>query len=230
MKKIIVIVIILLGALFLAKDLIVKSVVSQGIKAITGLTLQVKSMHVGILKTEIAIKELKIFNPVEYTDRLMADVPEIYVNYDLGGFLKGKVHLKELKLNLREFVVVKDGKGEINFSSLQALQPKGGGKPPEIKIDKLKLDIGKVIYKDYTRTTQAKAKEFNVNIHDQYENINDPYSLVGLIITRALMSTTISKLAKFDLAPIKDMVNKTVNTSGQLKDSFDKILKKENKN
>ena len=114
MKKILIVVVILLvatAAVFAAKNVIAQIAVSQGVKAITGLRLDIGSMNVGILKTLLGIKDLKLFNPRGFQDKIMVDMPEIYVDYDLGAFLKGKVHLEEVRLNLKELTVVKNEKG-----------------------------------------------------------------------------------------------------------------------
>ena len=89
-------------------------------------------------------------------------MPEIYVDYDLPAIVKGKVHLTEVRINLKEFMVVKNEKGELNLDSLNVVQeqqprkkrakepePKEEGKEPDLQIDVLELKIGKVIYKAF---------------------------------------------------------------------------------
>jgi hypothetical protein len=218
MKKTIVvlgIIIVFLVVFLLSKDLIVKTAVTQGIKAITGVTLEVESIKVGIFKQVVAIKNLKLFNPPGYADKLMADIPEIYVDYDLAAFFKGQVHLREIRLNLKEMAVDKNNQGKVNLESLQALQPKGQGKMPQFKIDLLKLDIGKVLYRNYSVKGKPQIKEFNLNIHERYENITEPYSLVAVIISRALVNTTIAQLIKFE-GPLKDAINNTVDKAAKV--------------
>jgi len=213
MKKIIIVILILIIGIFLAKDLIVKTTVAAGIKAITGLGLTAKSMRVGIFKSRLDIEELKIFNSADFTEKLMLDMPKIYLDYDLFSFLKGKVHLRGLELNLKEFIVVKNAKGSLNLESLKALQPKKGGEMPKIQIDRLDLDLGKVIYKDFSAGAKPAVTEFNLNIHQRYENITNPTALIGIIVTRALANTTISELANLNLeflgAGFKNTVSKT---------------------
>jgi hypothetical protein len=212
-KKIIIVILILIVVIFLAKDWIVKTTVASGIRAITGLGLTAKSMRVGIFKSRLDIEELKIFNSADFTERLMLDMPKIYLDYDLVSFLKGKVHLRQLELNLKEFIVVKNAKGSLNLDSLKALQPKKGGEMPKIQIDRLDLDLGKVIYKDFSTGARPAVTEFDLNIHQRYENITDPAALVGFIVTRALANTTISELANFKFeslgAGFKNTLGKT---------------------
>ena len=83
MKKIVVlilIVVLLFVGLYVAKDLIAKSVLTGGVKAITGLKLSIGRMNVGILNTLIGVKEMKLYNPPDFVDKLMVDMPEIYID------------------------------------------------------------------------------------------------------------------------------------------------------
>lgn len=224
-RIIIILSLVLLTAFFIAKNIIVKTAISTGVKAIVGLRLSIEEMKVGMLETSIDIKNLKLYNPPEFADKLMVDMPEIYVDYDLGAFLRKKVHLEEVKLNLKEFIVVKDAKGRINLNSLKAVKVKKGqessreaGKEqlPEIQVDKLDLKVGKVIYKDYSSASTPTVKEFEVNIDEQYENITDPYAFVILIVVKALANTAIGGLANFDLGPPKQIIREITKSASEL--------------
>ena len=164
MKKVIkiialVLIVVVVGSFF--KDVLIKSAVESGVKIVTGLKLSISSFRVGLINTMVGIKNLKLYNPAGFKDRVMLDMPEIYVDYNLGAIMKGKIHLEDLKINMNEFVVVKNEKGELNLDSLKVVQsskkkeaPKTSGKAakiPEIQIDSMELKIGRVIYKDYSK-------------------------------------------------------------------------------
>jgi len=226
MKKLITTVIVLVAffaIISIGKNTIAQMAVSGGVKAMTGLDLQMRHMNVGILKTLVGIKDLKLFNPREFQDRVMVDMPEIYVDYDLGAFLKGKVHLEEVKLNLKELTVVKNEKGELNLDSLRTVketkeakaapEKKSQGKMPKLQIDVLELKVEKVVYKDYSRGTPPKVSEFDVNIDERYENITNPYVFGSLIVTRALFKTSVARLANFDVRALQGEVTDTLKKS-----------------
>lgn len=224
MKKIGTIVLVVVAIFVLVavgKNIIAKTALSAGVKAMTGLKLSMKSMNVGVVKTLLGIDELKLYNPAGFTEPVMVDMPEIYVDYDLGAFLKKRVHLEEVRVDLKEFVVVKNEKGELNLDSLKVVkeqkeekappeEKKERAKMPEFQIDVLELKIGKVIYKDYSKGTPPQVREYDININERYENITNPYSFATLIVVRALTGTTIAKLANFDLSPLKDAVSGTL--------------------
>ena len=224
MKKMIIIItviLVLLISISLGKNVIARKAVSTGVKAITGLKLNIRRMDVGIIKTFISIKGLELFNPSGFKDKLMVDMPEIYVDYDLAAFLKGKVHFEKVKLNLKEFVVVKNQKGDLNLDSLKTVKqkektPKEKTKMPEIQIDILELKIGKVIYKDYSDSGSPKVREFNVNIDERHENITDPRTLANLIVFKALMNTSIASLANFDVSSLSETLGDSLRTASEI--------------
>ncbi|KHE90569.1 MAG: hypothetical protein K8F52_02645 [Candidatus Scalindua rubra] len=205
----------ILIALFIGKNMIIKTSVTTGAKAMTGLKLSIRSMNVGVFKSLIGINELQLYNPPGFEDKLMMDLPEIYVDYNLGAIMGGKAHLEEVRLNLKEFIVAKNEAGELNLDSLSVVKETEGEvaekddgkkektKMPDIQIDLLTLKIDKVIYKDYSKGGSPKVKEFNVNIDERYENITDPQSFVRLIIVKALKNTTIASLANFDIEKLQ---------------------------
>jgi uncharacterized protein involved in outer membrane biogenesis len=150
----------------------------------------------------------------------MVDIPEIYVNYDLPALIKGTVHLPELRLDMKEFVVVRNAKGKLNLDALKPVQQnqagkkpqekpkeKSAGKMPQIKIDSFTLKIGTVIYKDYTKAGKPEIREFKVNLSESYTNVDDPVKLANLIVVKALANTSIASLTGFDLNRLKGSVN-----------------------
>jgi uncharacterized protein Yka (UPF0111/DUF47 family) len=224
MKKLLVIaigVIAILIVLSFVKDIVIKTSVEKGVEVVTGLRLNIRNLNVGIIRTLVGIKGLKLHNPSGFRDRTMLDMPEIYVDYNLPSIMKGKVHLNEMRINMKEFSVVKNEKGQLNLDSLKVVQAqKEGTRPeeketqvPEMQIDDLELKIGKVVYKDYSRGGEPLVKEFNLNINERYQNIKDPYSLVSLIVVKALMNTTIARLADFDLQGLKGTISDTLATA-----------------
>jgi len=223
------IVVVLIAALLVftvVKDAFIKFGVENGVRSVTGLRLDMKGLRVGVLKTFIDVKALKLYNPKGFKDKVMLDMPGLYVDYDLAGFFKGEVHITDMKLDLKEFLVVKNEKGELNLDSLKVVKegkekeakPAKEGKAPAFRVDNLELKVGRVIYKDYSKGAEPEIKEYNVNIDDKYQNITDPAALVSLILMKSLANTTISQLTNFDVNSLKsnltDMLSNELTKSG----------------
>lgn len=225
--------IVILVVAFLARNIIVQNILSAGVKAFTGLELKMGSIDLGIPQTHISVQSLKLFNPPTFSDKVMLDMPEIYIDYDLGAFLQKKVHLEEIRINMKEFFVVRNKDGKLNLDSLKVVQAKK--KPaeeqtkekaqlPQIQIDKLRLTVGKVVFKDYSVSgSEPSVKEFNINLDEQLENITDPYTLSSIILVKVLSKTTIASLVNFDLGGLQDVTEAAQKAAIAAQESVEKV-------
>ena len=221
-KKILIGILVVMLVLGVGKDVIAKIAIEKGVNAVTGLNLNIGNLKIGMIKTLVGIKDLKLYNPRGFEDRIMLDMPEIYVDYDLPEILQGKIHLYDMRIDLQKFVVVKNAKGELNLDALKPVQKeqvakdsetepkKERGKASEMLIDDLELKIGKVVYKDYSKGGEPEIQEFNVNIDEKFQNIDDPTKLVSIIVVKALMNTSIARLTNFDLKALEGTVGDTL--------------------
>lgn len=221
--KMVVIVIIALMVLSLAKDLVIKTAVEKGVEVVTGLRLTTSGLSVGILRSAVSIKNLKLYNPKGFSDPTMIDMPEIYVRYDLPAIIGGTTHLNEVRIDLAELVVVKNSEGKLNLDSLKAIseQKKGErpsdkrGEPMKLRIDVLKLKLGKAVYKDYSSGGAPSVKEFNLGLNETFTNIDNPNTLVSLIVVKVLLNTSIGSLANFDVGSLSSSVSGSLASAKQ---------------
>lgn len=218
--------------LLAAKNVIAKLAVSAGVGAVTGAKLEMRSLEVGLFRSRVHAQGVKLHNPKGFPEKIMADLPELYVDYDLPAFFTGKTHLRELRVHLKEFIVVKDAQGRVNLESLKPVQkakeegkekkPKPETKPGAFRIDDLHLKVGKVIYKDYSGGGAPRIEEFPVNLDEHHQNVNDPTALGALIVTRALFKTGVAKLANLDLRALESYGHGLLKATGTAIDAATK--------
>ncbi len=218
-RKVLFCLLILIVIIVLARNVVFKVGVEQGVQAITGLPLRMEKLDIGLTTTSMQIKGLRIYNPDGFPDKVMLDMPEIYVDYDLMPLLQKKVFLSEVRINLKEFMVVKNKEGAVNLDALKNLQTekepevkkeKSKTSPPELKIDLLELKIGKVVSKDYSSGDEPSVQEFNINIDERFEDITNVNALVSIIVFKALANTSVGALLDIDLGAMKDAVTGTL--------------------
>ena len=226
-RKILIGLFIVLVLLFVGSGFIARIAVSTGVKAVTGLRLEIRRLQVGLFQNHLAVGEMKLYNPNGFSDRIMVDLPVLEGDYDLGGFLRGQTHLQKLDLYLREMVVVKNKEGQLNLNSVTAVQKsqtqaQQGRKEQKPKpsggflIDELHLRVGKVIYKDYSRGGTPAVQEFEINIDEHYSHVTDPTALGALIVSRALFKTTIAQLAQFNMEDLNRQIGNVFQLPGYL--------------
>lgn len=193
--------VIIIGAVIL-KDQIIKTAVQIGASKVMGTDIKIGGLSFGVFQQSIRIKDFKVANPPGFPQGVMLDVPEIGVDYDLPALLKGKLHVPLIILNLHEMVVVRNREGKLNVDALTVAQKKEVVEPSPrkkeasqqlpLKIDVLRLNVGRVVYKDYGRGTEPSVQTFNVNLNNKtYRDIQSAQQLSALILVEAMKPTAI---------------------------------------
>jgi len=197
------------------KDKIIEISVERTCTFILGAKLDIASMHVGVFRPVVEIDDMRLYNPPGFRDDLMTSIPEIYVDYDIGQLLQGKVHLRELRVSIKEFNVVKDDRGKVNVDSLkpvkdrapgEEIEDRDKGKVPDIHIDSFHLKAGTLYFRDYSHGGPPRVHKFEVDLDETYEDIADPYTLVRLIIYRILRGTTISNIINLPMSGVRKVM------------------------
>lgn len=227
--KISVITLAVLFSLALAKNPVAQAIIENGVRFMTGLKLDMRSLAIGLANTSIGIKDLKLFNPRGYPDKIMLDMPEIFINYKLAPLFQGKVELEEVRIYLKEFIIEKNQAGEVNLNALKPVQaqksepkqkkskaPKETPKKSPIQIDRLNLKIEKVVYKDYSKKGGPSIREFALNLDESYANITNPYGVVSIILVKVLTHTSLAAVTNIDLGPLSDSVSDALASSKRL--------------
>ena len=248
--KIVIIVFVVLVALVLMRNLVVKSVIQGGVGIATGMPVSIKKLDINFKKTLVDIEELVVKNPMGFEGTTFIDIPKILIDIDLGAILKGKIHLKNVELNLKQLSVVKNKKGELNLDKVKALteakkeskeapkkaEPAKKAELPPFQIDRLHLKVGEASYIDYS-SGQKSEKDFKINIDQTYEDITNLNKLIALIVMKVMMKTSISQLTGFDIGSLQDSLAgikgsamemagqalDTLETTGSVKDAADEL-------
>jgi len=204
--KLIVIVVVGLLVLALAKDQILRTVISGTATAVTGAPVKIKVFSLSLLKQSVLIKDFKMYNPAGFPKEVFVDIPQIEVGLDVGALLTKKIHLKKVTLDLNELVVIKNKEGKLNVDALKVSEmpekpakeapqketPKKPAAQMPLQIDELNLNLGRVIYKDYTAGDPPKVDAYEINIKNkQYKNLTSVDQLVLVILSEPLKHTAI---------------------------------------
>lgn len=219
MKKFIIFLgILIVGGIFLGmvKDALLKRVLETAASRASGMRLAVGSFKAGIVNPVIRVLDIRLSNPRGYSEKDMLVMPEVYVSYDLAALARGKIHIKDMRIVLDDFVVEKDASGRVNFESLKkeldrraevVMAKPAPGQKPDMVIDHLVLRIGRVIFKDGTKAGSLPYV-FDINLNEEYYNVTDPKALATLVIMRSLMASGVYRLANISPAEIQDMASR----------------------
>jgi hypothetical protein len=225
-------ILVLVAAVVVFKDAIAKRILVQSVRAVTGISMKAKRVSLDPFKGALEVRGLRFFNPKGFPERVFADIPELFLNIDLGALFQRKVHIQEMRLNLERLILVRDASGRLNLSSLRPVQekresekkPNKESEPGNFQLAYLRLTIGQVYYKDYRVSDPPSVREFDVGLKDQvYENITDPGDLVRRVVSQALARTTLHELG--DLEGIQRRIEKALSQGEQtLSEKTKKVL------
>lgn len=249
MKKffdIFVIVLMVLVGLLLARNIVVRALVENGVKMVTGMPLTIKKLDIGLVHGYMNIENLVVKNPAGFHDTILVDIPKIFVSYERLPILKGMIHLKDLVFELRQFNVVENEKKLLNLDSLTALQGQKGGEkkpsqpPPQQKdktmalhIDHFHLKVDKASFIDYT-SGSAVVKDFNVGLDENFQDITNPNKLVALIVFKVMTKTPLALLSNFNVSDLEGSISGIAGSAsafaGQMADQGLNTFKNKTKN
>jgi hypothetical protein len=146
--------IVLAVAAVLLKDTVARNLAEQRIRRETGFDAKIGKLELSLFAPVIRLENLILYNPAEFGGSAMMDVPDLHLEYDRGKLALGRLHLKLLRLNLRELHIVESHAGRTNLIDLlHKVAPDALGDSGKTNhndnfagIDMLNLSIGKVRY------------------------------------------------------------------------------------
>ncbi len=232
LKGVLLVFLVLVVVLAAGRNVIIKAVVEHGVRIVTGLPLEIETLEVGLARPVLDVRGLTLSNPPDFPDPVMAEVPEIYVRYDLPAILGGTLHLPEVRLHLKKFAVVRAADGRLNLDALKALQAsaskegKAPGRPEKrppakpaeemaLRIDSLDLKIGEVVSKDYSGAGGPTVRRFKLGIDEHLEDIDSPQTLVRRIVLKVFSVTKIPDMLPAGIQGAAALLGDTVTTAGK---------------
>lgn len=206
-KKIIIIIlaVVFLFGFCLVRDFLIKSLIGSVATSITGAPTSVGGLSLSIIRQSVKISNFRMYNPKGFPKEILVDISKMGVAYNLGALLTGKIHLRQLELEIKEIGMVKNKEGKSNIDSLKiaAQKPeekKGPAKQLAMQIDTVSLGMGRVVSRDYSVGGQPVIKVYDINLKKTYKNITSAQQLAALIISEPLKAAGIQGLKVYGVS------------------------------
>lgn len=200
MRKKIKLIILAVAVLFgfcLVRDFLVKSLIGTVASSVTGAPTRVGGLSLSVIRQSVKISNFRMYSPKGFPKDILVDIPRISVAYDLGAFITGKIHLREITLELKEAGLVKNKEGRSNVDSLNIAEAKKPAKEMPMRIDLVNLAIGRIVSKDYSVEGPPAVKVYEVNLKKSYNNITSAQQLAALIISEPLKAAGVQGLKAY---------------------------------
>ncbi len=195
-----VIVAVFLACVTIFKDLIIKSVVTVVASRITGAPVHMDGFSLNIFSSTIHVSGLKMYNPGGFPEGVLIFCPKINVIYDRAALFKRKLHLLLVEIELKEMGLTRNKAGKLNVDSLKITRQSKSSPSTPLQIDLLTLNIGKIIYKDYTIGAEPGVRVFDVNKHKSYKGIPTAQQLALLVLSEPMKAAAIKNAEIYGVA------------------------------
>lgn len=143
-------------ALVLLRDTLMRALVENRLRALTGLDARIERLEVGLGTPRISIAHLRLYNPAEFGGSPLVDVPDLYIEYRWAGWDPRSVRIKLLRLEISELQIVQSRAGRWNLADLQERVRRASGSdrvaaapiagPFSHGVDLLNLSLGTIRY------------------------------------------------------------------------------------
>ena len=218
-QKVLIIAVVVIIALGALKNIIIQAAITTVGSNVVGAKIHLQHFSLNFFSQKIHMKGLTVYNPPGFPNEPFVDIPEIRVDADVPALLSGKIHLRYAVFNLKEMVVVKNKEGKMNVDSLKVIEdqkkaaeeakkskkeePKKPAAEFALQIDELKLNVERVILKDYSKGEEPVISVYDVALRDKtFKDIKSVQQLVTLIMVNALGPTAIQSAGMYAAATI----------------------------
>ena len=183
--------IVLVVALVLLKDTLLKALMEYRLRSQTGLDVRIGRFEVGLSSPRLTMENFKLYNSAEFGGFPLVEIPELHLECDATALAFRRLHLKLLRLHLSEVNIVESKGGRTNIMVLRArLQEKSGPRSSDTNvgmgmkfqgIDTLNLTVGKVKYSSLRKP--SSNLELDVGLQNEIlTNVKSMEDLSGLLL------------------------------------------------
>jgi hypothetical protein len=205
--------VILVAIVFFARNLIARISVEYGAKKITGFPLTIGSVNLKLFSSKVDVHDLKLMNPPEFQEKMFVDMPELYVDYRLPSMFSGVPHVNDMLINIKELVIVKN-KTDSNVQKLKGVvSPAGSTSSTKYAVDKLRIHVGTVTIKDYSRPKPSE-RDIKLNLDRTYNNITDSTDISRLVLLTVLGNVRLPDIG-VNANDLKRNLTNVTNQAGQ---------------
>lgn len=178
--------------------------VTMAVSKVTGAPARIDHFSFGLFNHQAKIKGFKLYQPKGYPKGVLVDIPVIFVDYDLSALLKGRLYLRQLTVEVKEAVVIRDAAGQLNVDQLKiAKKEQDPSSEIRLRVDSLTLSVGRVVYQDFSHGVQPRTEAFYLNLKGkQYQNISSMRQLATLILVETIRPTAIKGALTYGAATL----------------------------
>lgn len=203
----------------------------------TGLELSIEELSLDVLHNSLYMRGITLFNPPGFKNKVLGKAEEIFIKYDLLAFLRGRLHLRQIKVDISEVNIIRSEKGRSNVASFKkeasrATTPAKPKRPPVQKevrtnkqrrpkflIDRLEFSVKKVSFIGYkVGKAEASVIVFKTKEPFVFKNVSDLGYVLDSVSAKGGLRNLLDNL--LGIIP-QDLLK---NTTESIKESIKSVL------
>jgi len=150
-----------LATISLSKEIIIRSWLEEAFQRHLNLQANIQEIYLNLFEPRITLGGLYLKNETHFGRHWLANISEIVIDYEPRAFLKRKLEIRRMKMDILEINIVKDLSGQINLNLIKN-NFKESEHPFQLNIKNLYLYIRRVTYQDLTRNIPVRVYDLNI--------------------------------------------------------------------
>lgn len=213
--KVILIIFVFLGGIYLAKDRILSLIVPQMISRMLGAEVDVQNVSLSFSEQSLIVEGLKVFNPSGFPEQVMLDVPFIHANIDVDSLFKHRIYLPFLKINIEAVNIDYNSKQVSNIKTAFNIGSTRKGRASwSYQIDYLALIVGWIKVTKIKKTEKPDVSIHYIFDYRVYEDICDVKHLGDLLVVDAIKMAKIKDLTLMGVSSLSSSVISPIKKTG----------------
>jgi hypothetical protein len=218
-------ILLLVALLFVIEHAVLVVITRSIIRYVVSMDTNMKRVILNPICGCITVSGLKIFNPPNFDEKILADIPLIKIDFKARTLFEEGNFFDKILLHIKEINVIKNKEGLTNISQMKAFTPKD--KPKEngpFLAEKYIVEIEKAKKIDYSQGKEPVIKEVELNINEEYKNVKKPESILKAIGFKLYFNGKFQDLG-INVQNIQKELVKLAEENEKLRAEFDKITK-----
>jgi uncharacterized protein involved in outer membrane biogenesis len=185
------------------KDQLAKNVIVAVSSGVLGAPVRIDGLSLGTFSRRVRVRGIRVYNPAGFGTGVLVYLPRVYITYDLLSFLRGRLHLADLFVELEEIGLVRNREGELNVDSLKVAAARNDrtAEPLALLIDSLSLRMGRLVFKDYSaKEAPPSVTVYEINLKRRYSRITSAQQLSALILSEPMKAVGIKGAAIYGVS------------------------------
>lgn len=247
---------ILIGAVlaaFLSCSAAVSAVSANLLEQAVGVKVSVSRFSFHPYPLKLGLYGIKIHNPPGFKEKVMADVPEIYFEVNPLAILKGRIHVREIRLSVEDIAIERNAQGKINLNEMTRLlsekqraaskpkpsqpsprdpqtppapeKPKSKPKQIPVTVDRVIVNLGDARFVESGKSNVSE-KRIKIDVRNfELKNVTDPASVTEQIVVMILKKMGLMAI-NAQLGDVqKNLENQAKIIAGQIQQTFQEWMK-----